>query len=127
MRQDFFFSFLVSFDDGFPGVGGQFHGAAFAELEIVWGELLPVDERDGEAVGQPGAEFFHEVEGEGRAVCPFGVEESDEWIEPCDGECGNAIVSDEGVEEGEEAVDAVAWGAAGAGEKGEFFFLLFEE
>ena len=64
MVEALLFAFLVGFDDQFAAGVGKFHGPAFAQGEMVGLYLLAVDECDREAVSQPGAEFFHEVEGE---------------------------------------------------------------
>ena len=53
----------------------------------------------GDAVSKPGAEFFHEVEGERGAIGPVHMEEADEWIKADAGERGDAIVPHKGVEE----------------------------
>ena len=63
MVEGFAFAFLVGFNHGFASVGSEFDGTAFADLEMPRPNLLAVDEGDGKAVGKPGAEFFHEVEG----------------------------------------------------------------
>jgi hypothetical protein len=98
MVEALLFAFLVGFDDKFaPGVG-EFHGSAFAHGEMVGLNLLSVDECDGEAVSKPGAEFFHEVEGEGGAIGSVHMEKPNEWIEADAGERGDTIVTHKGVE-----------------------------
>lgn len=63
MVEALLFAFLIGFDDKFaPGVG-EFHGPAFPPGEMAGLYLLAVDKCDREAVREPGAEFFHEVEG----------------------------------------------------------------
>jgi hypothetical protein len=98
MVQAFLFAFLVGFDDKFaPGVS-EFHSAAFAQVEMAGLYLLTVDKCDRQAIRQPGAEFFHEVQGERRAIWTIHMQEPDEWVEADAGQSGDAIVSHEGVE-----------------------------
>jgi len=56
--------------------------------------LLAIDESQSEAVGEPRAKLFHEVESEGWTISSFGVKESYEGIESCDSQCGNAIMAE---------------------------------
>lgn len=125
--EGFAFTFLVGFDKGFASFGGKFDSTALAHGEVAGLNLLAVDEGDGEAVSKPGAEFFHEVEGKGRAVGTFGVKEADEGVKTGNGEGTDAIVSDESVKEGKEAIDAVEGGLPGAAAEEEVSLLLFEE
>jgi len=62
------FSLLPSGHHGPAGIGGHFHGAAIAHAEVGGRDLTAIDERQNEAVGHQGAEFFHEIQGEGRAA-----------------------------------------------------------
>ena len=66
--------------------------------EMVGLDLLPVDQRDGETVGQPRAKFFHQVEGERRAIGTVGMEKADERVEADAGQRGDAIVPHQRVE-----------------------------
>ena len=71
---------LVSGDGRLARLIREFDGAAIAGCEVVGFQLASVEQRDGEAF-DPGAEFFHEIEGEGFAAGAMGVEVTDERIE----------------------------------------------
>lgn len=122
----FLFSFLVGFDDEFASGVGEFNGSAFSLVEVCLRNLLAVDQGDGKSVCEPGAKFFHDVKCKGGAVCAVDMEEADKGIESGGGECCNAIVTNECVEEGEEAVDAISRGTAVAGGEQEVVALFFE-
>ena len=126
MVQFSLFAFLPSLDDFSSAFVGELDGAAFAFIKMFGLDLLAVDEGDGEAVGEPGAEFFHEVERGCRPAGPGGVEPADVGVEPGGGEGGETVVAQEGVEKGEEAVDFVARRAARAEGEGERLPLLLE-
>ena len=70
------FAFLPGDEGGFPGIVSEAVGVGGVDGEVFRGELAAVEERDGEAVGEEGAEFFHEVKGEGGAAGAVSVEES---------------------------------------------------
>ena len=114
-----FLAFLPGGEDGFAGVVGEAVGVGGGDGEVFWGDLFSVEEGDGEAVGEEGAEFFHEVEGEAGAAGAVAVEEADLWVEAGGDEGGGAVVGEEGVEEGEEGVGGVGGGAADAAWEGE--------
>ncbi len=78
-------------------------------FEMFLADLLAVDKGYGEAVGQPGTELLPEVQGQGGPAWAVGMEEADEGTQAGAGQGGNAVVPHEGVEEGEQAIDAVAW------------------
>ena len=61
-------------------------------------DLLTVDQCDGQAIGQPGPEFFHQIERQRGAIRSVRMEEADEWIEPDTGQRGDAIVPHQRVE-----------------------------
>ena len=127
MVQGFLFALLVGGDDAFaPGVG-EFDRAAFAQLEIIRADLLAVDERDRQAVGEPRAKLFHQVQRQRGSVRAFDVQIADEGVQPDAGQRRDAIVAHEGVKETEQAVDAVPWRTARANGEGKLVALLFEQ
>ena len=56
------------------------HRATFAQREIIGSELLPFDQRHGQAVREPGAEFLHQVQRQRRAVGTLRVHEPDRGV-----------------------------------------------
>ena len=114
-----FLTFLPGGEDGFAGVVGEAVGVGGGDGEVFWGDLFSVEEGDGEAVCEEGAEFFHEVEGEAGAAGAVAVEEADLGVEAGGDEGGGAVVGEEGVEEGEEGVGGVGGWAADAAWEGE--------
>ncbi len=113
------FAFLPMGEDGFSGVFFEEDSSVFHSLEIVGGDLLAVDQGEGGTVGKEGAEFFHEVEGEGGAPGAFPVEEADLRVQSCGFRRAAAVVGEEGVEEGEKGVDGIQGRSAAAAGKGE--------
>ena len=123
----FLFPLLIGGDDE-PASGiGELDGPALALPEVFRADLPPIDQRDRQSVGNPGAELLHEVERQGRPVRAFRVEEADERVEPDRGERRDAVVTHEGVEETEEAVDPVARRASRPGGEAKALALLFQE
>ena len=110
-------AFLVGLEDGAPGVVGKADAAGGIGGEVGGADLGAVDESEGETVGQAGAEFLHEVEGERGASGAEGVEEADGGVEPDAFEGAGDVVGEEDVEEGEEGVDGIArWPPVASGE-----------
>jgi hypothetical protein len=120
-------AFLVRFEDGAAPIVGEADAAGGFGLEVGRTELGAVEEAEGKPVGEEGAEFLHEVEGEAGSAGPVGVEEADGGIETDAFEGGLDIVGEEGVEEGEEGVDGVSWGSAVAAGEGESGFAGSDE
>ena len=127
VRESLLFALLICFDDALPPSIGELHRATFARAKIFRADLLPVDEGDGETVGQPRAEFLHEIERQCRAIGPLRVEKADERVEADAGQRSDAIMPDQSVKETEQAVDAIARRAATAGGEREIVTLLFEQ
>lgn len=121
------FAFLVGLDDGFASIGGQLDRAAFANGKIVRLDLLAVDESDRQTVCKPWTELLHEIERERGAVGAFGMEKSHEGIQSRGGQCGDAIVPDERIEEGQKTVHAIQRWLPGSETKHEIRLLLFEQ
>lgn len=117
MGEGGFLAFLPGGEECFAGVVGEAVGVGGVDDEVFWGKLAAVEEGDGVAVGEEGAEFFHEVEGEGGATGAVAVEEAELWVEAGGEEGGGAVVGKECVKEGEEGVGGVGgWAAGAAGE-----------
>lgn len=125
--QPLLLALLVGADDRFAAGLGELDRPPFPSPEVLGADLLSVDQRDGQAVGQPGPEFLHQIERQGRPVRPVGVQKADERVEAGGGQGGDAVVSDQGVEEREQAVDPVPRRASGAVAEGEVVALLLEE
>ncbi len=97
--------------EAFAPVGGEVDGFAGGD-EVVWGDHAVVDGGEDGGVGDEGAKFFHEVEGEGGATGADLVVETEGGVE-ADGEEGDgAVFCEDGVGEGEQGVDGVGGGAA---------------
>lgn len=112
-----FLAFLPGGEEGFAGGVGEAMGVGGVDVEVFGGDLATVEEGDGVAVGDEGAELFHEVEGEGWAAGAVAVEEAELGVEAGGEEGGGAVVGKEGVEEGEEGVCGVGgWAADATGE-----------
>jgi len=109
------FAFLVGNEQFASSLIVEQHGSAGALFEVVGRKLLEVDEAERESVGERGAEFLHQVERERRASRAQGVKVADLGVEPDAFERANIIVSQHAVDEGQQGVEAVAWGTAGAG------------
>lgn len=113
---DFFlFAFLPGDEDLLARGFSQEDGPGFLGVKIARGELFPVEEGEGEAVGEHGPEFFHEVEGKPGASGAILVEEADGGVEAGGFEGGPAIVGEKAVEEGKEAVDGIERRTTAAG------------
>ena len=80
VRQFVLFSFLPSRYDCFSYFIVHNNGSAFTGDETVGPYLVEVDERQYKAIGKPGAEFLHYVQGEARPPRSFFVEESHSGI-----------------------------------------------
>ena len=106
-------AFLPGGEDFFAGRVFEEDRAVFFEIEILEGDLLAVEEGEGGAVCKEGAEFFHQVEGEGGAAGAVAVEEAALGIEAAGFEGAAAVVREEGVEKGKQGVDGVERWAAG--------------
>jgi hypothetical protein len=61
--------------------------------------LLPIDQSDGEAIRQPGPEFFHQIQRQCRPVGTFGVGKPNKRIQADAGQRGDTIMPDQRVEE----------------------------
>ena len=120
------FSFLIGFDDPLAAGIGEFHGATFTDRKIAGADLLPVDQRDGQPVAQPGPEFFHQIQCQRRAIGPVHVQKPDKRIQAGRRQSSDAVVTDQGIKEGEQTVDAVSGRAAAARSEQEIVALLFE-
>ena len=71
---------LPSGEDFFPSVVGKKDGAGFGGAKVRWFDLLAVDQREREAVGERGAEFFDQVEREAGAPGAIAVQKADGGI-----------------------------------------------
>ena len=74
-------AFLVGDEDGFARGIGHVDGAGGGGHKAGGIDLPAVDEREREAVGEEGAELFHEVEGEPGPAGAVAVEEPDGRVE----------------------------------------------
>src|SRR5208283_3894458 len=99
MQQVLLLSFLIRFDNQLSSCLSEFDRATFAHHKIIELNLLAVNERYCEAVGQPRAEFLHQIERQRRSVWSVGVEKTDEWIKADARECRYAIVAHQCIEE----------------------------
>ncbi len=108
------FAFLPGGEDFFAGIVFEQDGSVLLDVEVFEGDLLAIEERERGAVGEEGAEFFHQVEGEGRAAGAVAVEEAALGIESAGFEGAAAVVHEQGVEEGEESVHRIERRAARA-------------
>ena len=127
MLEGFPFSLLIGFDDGLPTVRCEFDGTSFADDEIPRPDLLAIDKRNDEPIREPGTKFFHEIESQSRTVGPLDMEKADERIKAGRRQSGDAIVPDERIEEGEQAVHTVERWLAGSGSECEVGLLLFKQ
>lgn len=78
---EFLLFFLISLEEGASGVIGEEDGTRGLGAEIGFFELLAVDEVESDTVGDEGAEFFHEVEGESGTAGAVAMEEADGGVE----------------------------------------------
>ena len=107
MGQFVLFFLLPGLENDLSGIVSEGDGSGFLDMEIIGGDLLSVDEGEGKAVGEDGAKFFHEVEGEGGASGTGLVEETGLRVESAAFASGSAVVGEHGVEEGEQGIGAV--------------------
>lgn len=108
------FAFLPSGQKLFAGVFFEFDGTCFAMDEIGVGDLFAVDESEGAAVGDDGAKFFHEVEGERGATRAVPVKKAALGVESDAFEGRPAIVGEKAIGEGNEGVDGIGGRSAHA-------------
>ena len=101
------FAFLPGGEDGFAGIFLEEDGAVFLDVEIAEGDLLAVDEGKRGAVGEVGAEFLHEVEGQRRAAGAVAMQEPALGIETATFERAPAIVHEQCIEKGKQRVDGI--------------------
>ena len=85
------FSFLPGSENLLAAVVGEEHGAGFSGAEVLGADLLAVDEREGEAVGERCAKFLLQVEGEAFPAGAVAVEEADRRIESMRGERAGSV------------------------------------
>lgn len=104
--------FLPGCDDGLSAVVGEAYGAARHVFEVLRTRLSAVEEGEGEAVGEDGAEFIHQVECEGRLTGAQAVEEADVRVEADLFGRSMDESAEEVVREGEQGVDGVRGRAA---------------
>ena len=82
--------------------------AALAGLEVIFGvEGAVVEQVEGKAVGDGGAEGLDEVKGEGRAAGLGFVEVAEGGVQAGGVERGGGLVGEQGVAEGEEGVGGI--------------------
>jgi hypothetical protein len=118
---------LIRRDDE-PAAGiGELDGATLALPEMLRADLAPIDQRDRQPVGDPGAELLHQVKRQRWPVRAFRVQEADERVETDRSERRDAVVPHETVEEAQEAVDPVARRTSRAGGEAEILALLLQE
>lgn len=91
----------VGLHERLAAAGGEFDGAPVARDEVAGTELLAVDQGDDQAVGHERAELLDEVESQARPAGPVDVEEAHVGVEPGGRQRGDAVVSHEGVNEGQ--------------------------
>lgn len=108
------FAFLPGGEDGFSRIIFEKNGPRFFDFEIFGGDLFAVDEGETKSVSKVGAEFFHEVKGEGLTAGAEAVEEAHLGIKTDGFAGGTAVVGEHDVEEGEERVDGVKRRTTGA-------------
>ena len=125
--QGFLLASLVSLNDMLASGFREFHRAALPLAKVFRADLFAVDQRDGQPVGNPRSKFLHQIQRQRRSVGPLGVEKTHKGVEADAGQRGDAIVADQGVQEGEQAVDAVARRTTAADAKGKILALLFEQ
>ena len=106
-------------DDDFAAFVVEQHRAALALVKVLGLDLRPVDQGEGEPVGQRGAEFFHKVEGQRGTAGAYRVQEPKLGVQPDGFQRGAAIPCCQCVKEGEQGVESVARRAAVAGVKRE--------
>ncbi len=110
----------VGLDKRLAAVGSQFDRAAVSRDEIAGAELLAVDEGEDEAIGHERAELLDEIEREAGTTGTVDVQEADVGIEPGGCQRRDAVVSHQGVSEGQATVEVVQGRPARSAVHGEF-------
>ena len=82
MLERFLFAFLIRLDDEFAAGVAEFHRAAFAFHKMFRRDLLPVDERDRQPVGQSRAKFLHQIQRQRWPIGTIHMQEADKRIKP---------------------------------------------
>lgn len=75
------FALLPGGEDGFAGIVAKDDGTGFLVFEIFGGKLTAVDEGEGEAIGEDGTKFFHEIKSEAGAAGAVAMEEANGGVE----------------------------------------------
>lgn len=101
-------------EEGAPAVVAETMGAAEFCGEVFALEDAVVEDGDDDGIYDEGAEFFHEVEGEGGFAVLAGVQVADVGVEADGADGGDDLVEEDGVAVAEEGVDGVEGWAAGA-------------
>lgn len=70
----FLLAVLISQDQCFAGAVVKLNGATRTQLKVRGLELFAIDECQRKAVGEDGAELFHQVQSKSGAARPHGVE-----------------------------------------------------
>src|SRR3954470_17570547 len=70
-------SLLIGHQDGFSRCIVHDHASRLAGMEAVGANLLEIDEREGQAVGEEGAQLFHEVERQAGTAGTVAMQEAD--------------------------------------------------
>lgn len=126
MRERVLFALLIGLNHQFAARLSKLHHATFPPGEVLGRNLLAVDQRDGQPVGQPGPEFFHQIEGQRWAVWPIGVQKAHKRVEPHAGQGGHAVMPEQRIEERQQTIDAVERRTAAARREPELLPLLLE-
>src|SRR2546426_7105243 len=104
MGEPLLFQSRVRFDPELPTRLCELHRATFALVEMIRADLLAIDERDGQPIRQPRTELFHEVQRQRWAIRPVNVEKTDERIKAHARQRRDAVMPDQSVEKGKQAV-----------------------
>ena len=107
---------LVTLEEFFPARGVEIDGPTSGD-EVVGGDESVIDGGDDGGLGDQGAKFFHDVEGEGGPTVAGLVIEADIGIETDGGGGEGAIFGKEAVSEGKKGVNGVGgWTPVSASE-----------
>ena len=127
MKQDLFFTILISHDEGLPGLFIHHRFASALNSEARAGNLFPVDETQCQPVGQGGPKRFHEVQGQTGAARAIGVEEAHIGVEAHGLQGRTQVKNQQGVEKRKHGIDPVPGRPTAAAREDEIPLLLEDE
>lgn len=103
------FALLPSGEDFLAGIFLEKNCTVFLGVKVLGSYLLAVEEGKRRAVGQEGAELFHEIESQRGTTGAIPVEEAALGVEAAGFQRTAAIVHEQGIEKGQQGVDWIEW------------------